>query len=84
MNNQQEIIDSNSITDSIVDISYDHGHTFSLGLRVAMTLFGLIGIFAIYDGGYGYFIGPPIILIALYSHTTRTGTDISLENNYIR
>lgn len=84
MGYSDETLDASSITDSVVDVLYDNGHTYSLGLRVAMSLFGIIGLFAIYDGGWGYFIGPPIILIAIYTHTARTGTDVSFENNYIR
>ncbi len=84
MSNIKDTLDSSSITDSVVDISYDNGFTFSSGLRIAMTLLGLIGCYAVYDGGIGYIIGPPIVLFAIYAHTSKTGTDVSFENNYVR
>lgn len=84
MSNTNDTLDSGSITDSVIDISYDNGFTFSSGLRIAMTLLGLIGCYAIYDGAIGYIIGPPIVLFSIYAHTSKTGTDVSFENNYIR
>jgi hypothetical protein len=84
MANLDETLDSGSITDSVVDKSYIHGFTFSSGLRIAISFLGVFGLPAIYSGGPGYLIGPPMIFFAIYVHTSITGTDISFENAYVR
>jgi hypothetical protein len=84
MDELRDALDSSSITDSVIDITYHNGYTFSLGLRIAISFLGVFGIFAIISGGYGYVLGPPILLFTFYAHTSTFGMDISLSNNYIR
>ena len=84
MDELKETLDSSSITDSVSDVTYHNGYTFSFGLRVAISFLGLFGLFAIISGGPGYVLGPPILFFSLYAHTSTFGTDVSFNNNYIR
>lgn len=79
-----EIIDSNSITDSKADIRYRNGYAFSLVLRVSSGIFAVLGLIAIISGGAGYILGPIFVLTGIYVNTSTYGTEISLSNNYIR
>jgi hypothetical protein len=84
MDDLKEALDSSSITDSVMDITYHNGYTFSLGLRIAISFLGVFGLFAILSGGRGFIIGPPILFFTFYAQTSTFGTDVSFCNNYIR
>ncbi|MFT5821213.1 MAG: hypothetical protein ACI8ZM_002462 [Crocinitomix sp.] len=84
MDDLKDTLDSSSITDSVVDVQYHNGYTFSFGLRIAISFLGLFGLFAVFSGGPGYLLGPPILLFTFYAHTSTFGTDVSFSNNYIR
>lgn len=79
-----DTIDSDLITGSKADLTYKNGYTFSFGLRVAISILSVFGVFAIVSGGPGYIIGPIILFFGSYALTSTYGTDVSLSNNYVR
>lgn len=79
-----DLLDSADIDDCRVDLSFKNGFVFSQFLLFFVFIMGLLGIIAMMNGELGYFFGPPLILLAIFGLTYRHGTDISVDNQYIR
>ena len=80
----EELLDDKGITAHQADIEIKNGFSFTLNLRIAASVFAVVGFAAILSGGPGFVIGPPILLGCLFLLTSRHGTEISLETNYVR
>jgi len=79
-----KIIDGDSITNSKADISISNGFSFGPATRAMAVAMLILGFFAFFMGGGGYFIGATIIMASLFALTAKHGTEISFSNNYIR
>jgi len=80
----EDTLDHLALTDFKTDLHFKNGFTFSLGLRITAAIGGLIGIFFIILGELGYLAGPVFILVAIYTLTSKEGTEISFSNNGVR
>lgn len=79
-----DLLDSSAIDECEVDLTYKNGFVFGLLLRIIIGIFGGVGIAAVVYGEAGYFIGPPVLLLVSFGLTYQHGTDISIENRYVR
>jgi len=84
MTDLKDTLDAGLITSSKVDIKYRNGYVFSKALRIAISFFTVVGLGALFSGGAGYIIGPILLFFGLYALTAHYGTEISLNNNYVK
>ncbi|MBI3133233.1 MAG: hypothetical protein HYZ14_01025 [Bacteroidetes bacterium] len=84
MGTNDQLVDNDHITNSTADIRISNGFSFGPATRLVAGVMVVLGAFALLSGGAGFFLGPIILLAALFALTSKFGTEISLSNNYIK
>lgn len=84
MSSINDTLDNDSILSPTADLKFPHGYTYSLGFSITMIVVGIIGLLFITLGGLGYFAGPLFIFATVYTLSVFNGTEIALENGYIK
>lgn len=84
MKENDSLVDENPAIHSTADITIDNGYNFGPATRATAWAFLAFGVFAIYMGGGGIFIGIFTILAGFFALTSKNGTQVCLSNGYIR
>jgi hypothetical protein len=84
MSSTDTLVDNDHITNSKADISIDNGFSFGPATRIVAVALIIFGVLALLSGGPGFFLGPLVLLAALFAVTSKHGVEISFSNNYMR
>lgn len=79
-----ETLDGEQLENCVVDIDYKNGYSFGSALRITIGILGFFGAVALFSGGNGIIIGPILVVISIYILTSTYGTQVSIENKYVK
>lgn len=79
-----ETLDSDAIENCTPDLVFKNGYSFGTPIRYAMGGILFLCFFLILSGGNGLIVGPILAIMASYILTSTYGTEVSLENKYVR